>query len=115
MVSRTSSVLAAESVQGPALPLQSVDNVHGSDSLPLGVLGVGDGISDDVLQEPFALFVVVKMRGWALANDDPKGPTTCRWSSGGAGLLQMMIRRDRPLENDHPEGSSSKRRNWGFQ
>ena len=36
-------------------------------------------------------------------------------SSEGAGLLQMMIRRDRPLANDYPEGSSSKRRNWGFQ
>ena len=33
------------------LPLESVDHVHGSDSLPLGVLSVGDTISDDVLQE----------------------------------------------------------------
>ena len=33
------------------MPLQSVDNVHGSDSLPLGVLSVGDCIADDVLQE----------------------------------------------------------------
>merc|ERR1719150_1867679 len=30
---------------------ESIDNVHGSDSLPLSVLGVGDSISDDVLQE----------------------------------------------------------------
>ena len=51
MVSRTGSVLAAESVQGPALPLQSVDNVHGSDSLPLGMLSVGDGVADDILEE----------------------------------------------------------------
>ena len=43
--------LTSESVQGSALSFQSIDNVHGSDSLPLGVLGVGDGISDDVLQE----------------------------------------------------------------
>ena len=28
-------------------------------------------------------------------------------SSGGAGLLQMMIRRDRPLANDDPEGQAS--------
>ena len=49
MISRTGSVLAAESVQGPALPLQSVDNVHGSDSLPLGMLSVGDGVADDIL------------------------------------------------------------------
>ena len=26
-----------------------------------------------------------------LANDDPKGPASCKWSSGGAGLLQMII------------------------
>ena len=47
------------------------------------------------------LFVVVKMRGWSLANDDTEGPASCKWSSGkpsscksgGAGLLQMIIRR----------------------
>ena len=43
--------LTSESVQSTSLPLQGVDHVHGSDSLPLGVLGVGDGVSDDVLQE----------------------------------------------------------------
>ena len=43
--------LTAESVKGPALSLQGVDNVHGSDGLPLGVLGVGHGITDDVLEE----------------------------------------------------------------
>ena len=43
--------LTSESVQGPALPLQGVDNIHGGHSLPLGVLGVGDGITDDILQE----------------------------------------------------------------
>merc|ERR1719221_369630 len=44
-------VLTAKAVQSSALPFESIDNVHGSDSLPLGVLGVGDSISDDVLQE----------------------------------------------------------------
>ena len=42
---------ASEAVESSPLPLESVDDVHGSDSLPLGVLGVGDGVSDDVLQE----------------------------------------------------------------
>ena len=51
--SRGSCCLAAEAVQGAALPLQSVDDVHGGDGLPLGVLCVGDGISDDVLEEYF--------------------------------------------------------------
>ena len=43
--------LAAESVEGASLPLEGVDNVHGGDGLPLGMLGVGDGIPDDVLKE----------------------------------------------------------------
>ena len=41
----------AEAVQSPALPLESVDHVHSGDSLPLGVLSVGDGIPDDILQK----------------------------------------------------------------
>ena len=43
--------LTAKAVQSAALSLQSIDDVHGSDSLALGVLGVGDGVADDVLQE----------------------------------------------------------------
>ena len=43
--------LAAEAVEGAALPLEGVDDVHGGDGLPLGVLGVGDGVADHVLQE----------------------------------------------------------------
>jgi len=43
--------LTSESVQGTSLPLEGIDNVHGGDSLPLGVFGVGDGIPDDVLKE----------------------------------------------------------------
>ena len=45
------SNLTAETVQGTALAFQSVDDVHGGDGLPLGVLGVGDGITDHVFQE----------------------------------------------------------------
>src|SRR5699024_12410610 len=33
------------------LAFQSVDDVHGGDGLALGVLSVGDGIADHVLQE----------------------------------------------------------------
>jgi hypothetical protein len=43
--------LTAEAIQGPALALKGVDDVHGSDGLALGVLSVGDGIANDVLQE----------------------------------------------------------------
>lgn len=40
-------------VEGPSLPLQSVDDVQRGDGLPLGVLGVGYGVTDDVLKEHF--------------------------------------------------------------
>ena len=43
--------LASESVESTALPLEGVDDIHGSYSLPLGVLSVGDGIPDDILKE----------------------------------------------------------------
>ena len=42
---------ASEAVESSPLPLESVDDVHGSDSLPLGVLGVGHSVTDDILQE----------------------------------------------------------------
>ena len=38
--------LSAKAVQGPALPLQSIDHIHSGHSLPLGMLGVGDSISN---------------------------------------------------------------------
>ena len=43
--------LTAKSVQSTSLSLEGVDNVHGSDGLSLGVLSVGDCITDDILQE----------------------------------------------------------------
>jgi hypothetical protein len=43
--------LTSESVEGTALTFQSIDDVHGGDGLPLGVLGVGDSVTDDVLKE----------------------------------------------------------------
>uniref|UniRef100_A0A4W6FHK9 Histone H4 n=1 Tax=Lates calcarifer TaxID=8187 RepID=A0A4W6FHK9_LATCA len=36
-----------------ALKRQGVDHVHGGDRLPLSVLGVGDSVTDHVLQEDF--------------------------------------------------------------
>ncbi|KER22208.1 hypothetical protein T265_09633 [Opisthorchis viverrini] len=43
--------LTTEAVESAASAFQSVHNVHGSDGLSLGVLSVGDGVTDDVLQE----------------------------------------------------------------
>ena len=40
------------------------------------------------------------------ANDHLEDLAPCKWSSGGSGLLQMIIQRNRPLANDHPSPSS---------
>jgi len=46
-----STHLTTETVQCATLSLESVDNVEGGDGLALGVLGVGDCITDDALEE----------------------------------------------------------------
>ncbi len=43
--------LTSESVQGASLSLQGVHDIHSGDGLPLGVLGVGDGVTDNILEE----------------------------------------------------------------
>ena len=43
--------LSAETVEGAALSLEGVHDIERGDGLSLGVLGVGDGIPDDVLKE----------------------------------------------------------------
>ena len=43
--------LTSESIEGTSLAFQGVDDVHGGHSLPLGVLSVGDSISDHIFQE----------------------------------------------------------------
>jgi len=50
-VGRRGYGLTSESVECASLSLQSIDDIHGSDGLPLGVLGVGDCVTDDILQE----------------------------------------------------------------
>jgi hypothetical protein len=40
--------LDTETVEGSALSLESVNYVEGGDGLALGMLGVGDGVSNDV-------------------------------------------------------------------
>jgi hypothetical protein len=43
--------LATETVEGAALSLEGIDNIERCHCLSLGVLGVGDGITDDTLEE----------------------------------------------------------------
>ena len=42
---------SSETVDGSSLSLEGVDHIHGGDGLSPGVLSVGDGISDDTLEE----------------------------------------------------------------
>ena len=42
---------SSEAVEGTALVLKSVDDIQGGDSLALGMLGVGDQVSNYVLKE----------------------------------------------------------------
>ena len=50
-ICRSHVQLASKAIQSASLPLEGIDNIHSSDSLPLGVLSVSDGIPDDVLKE----------------------------------------------------------------
>uniref|UniRef100_A0A2P2Q315 Histone H4 n=1 Tax=Rhizophora mucronata TaxID=61149 RepID=A0A2P2Q315_RHIMU len=43
--------LTTKTVQRPALPLESVDDIHGRNSLTTGVFGVGNSITYHILKE----------------------------------------------------------------
>ena len=43
--------LSTKSIESAALTLQGIDNVHGSDSLSLGVVSVSDRVANDALQK----------------------------------------------------------------
>jgi hypothetical protein len=72
--------LAAETVEGAALTLQRVDDVHRGDRLALGVLGVRDRVADHVLEEDLedAASLLVDEAGDTL-DATPAGETTDRW------------------------------------
>ena len=72
--------LTSESVQSAALALQSVDDVHGGDGLPLGMLGVRHGIADHVLEEHLqhAASLLVDQAGDTLHATTTSQTTDCR-------------------------------------
>ena len=43
--------LATKAVEGTALSLERIDNIQRGNSLALGMFSVGDGITDDGLEE----------------------------------------------------------------
>merc|ERR1712038_712807 len=71
------SCLTSKSVQGASLPLEGIDDIHSGDGLPLGVLGVGDGIPDHVLKEHLedATGLLVDEAGDPLDSSPPRETT----------------------------------------
>ena len=43
--------LTSKAVQSTSLSLQSIDDVHSGDSFPLGMLSVGDSVTNNIFQE----------------------------------------------------------------
>lgn len=86
--------LTAESVQGSALPLQSVDDVHSRNGLSLSVLSVCYGVSDDVLEKHFqhtSSFLVNKT-GDTFYSSTPRQP-----SDSGLGYSLDIVTEDFPV------------------
>jgi len=81
------------------LSLEGIDDVHGSDGLSLGVFGVGDGISDDVLEEfleNFSDFLVDGERNSfdssssGESSDGRLGNTFDHWSASSLGDISLL-------------------------
>ena len=43
--------LTSKSIESTSLSLEGIDDIHGSNSLPLCMFGVGDSIPDHILEE----------------------------------------------------------------
>ena len=83
--------LTAEAVEGLSLTLEGVDDVHGRDSLAASVLGVGDRVTDDVLEEDLedTAGLLVDETGDALDT-----ATTSETADGGLGDALDVIAKD---------------------
>ena len=95
--------LTAESVQGTSLALEGVDHIHGGHGLPLGVLGVGDGITDDILEENLenTTGLLVDEAGDALDTT-----TTSQTADGGLGDTLDVITKNLPVALGAPLSES---------
>ena len=56
--------LTTETVQGASLALEGVHDVEGGDGLALGVLSVGDSVTDDTLEEGLEDTTGLVVDGW---------------------------------------------------
>ena len=91
---RPERFLSSESVEGTSLTLECVDDVHSGDGLSLGVLAVGDGVTDDVLKEDLedSAGLLVDEAGDALHTT-----TTSETADGGLGDALDVVTQHLPV------------------
>jgi len=77
-----------------ALSLERVDDVEGGDRLPLGVLGVGDGITDDTLEEGLEHTTGLLVDH---GRDTLDTTTTCETADGGLGDTLDVVAQNLPV------------------
>ncbi|OCT55877.1 hypothetical protein XELAEV_18002443mg [Xenopus laevis] len=98
--------LSAKAVESAALALESVHHIHGGNGLPLGVLSVGDGIPDYILQEnlenPTSLLIDE-------TRDALDSPSPCQAADGGLGDALDVVPEhlSMPLGASFPKSLSS--------
>merc|ERR1719369_2210299 len=83
--------LSTETIEGTALPLESIDNIHGSNGFPFGVFSVGDSVTNDILQEHLentTSFFINQAR------DAFHASTSCQTTNSGLGNTLDVITQD---------------------
>ena len=85
------------------MTLQGVHDVHGGDGLPLGMLGISDGITDDIFQENFeysSSFLVDE------SGDTFHSTSSSQTADGGFGDTLDVISQDFPVTLGAPLSES---------
>jgi len=86
--------LKTEAVKPAALALESTDNVKSGDSLPAGVLSVGHGIADHVLQENLQQTASLLVNE---ATDALHTSAACQATDSGLGDALDVVAKDLPV------------------
>uniref|UniRef100_A0A1X7VLY4 Uncharacterized protein n=1 Tax=Amphimedon queenslandica TaxID=400682 RepID=A0A1X7VLY4_AMPQE len=99
MVYRSSVVgglrcLPSETIECTSLPLQSIDDIHSSDCLSLGMLCVSDSITDDILEEDLQYTSCLLIDE---ARDTLDTTTASKTTNGGLGDSLDVVTKDLPV------------------
>ena len=89
----SASCSSAETVEGSALSLESVDNVESGDGLSLGVLSVDNGVADNVLEEGSedSAGLLVDVRGDSLDSTSSGQSADSRLGDSEDGLSEGLV------------------------